>query len=117
MLTAPLRLQAQIFNLDSYIRIVKDKSLLRRIIFASQSLIDRCFMGEDEPDQILANAEETLLKLGEARAKDALSNPRQIIEEFLSRGVSPAIHDGKGKSVSNCATSTWIRNLLSEDAG
>src|SRR5579872_7121332 len=39
----------QIFNLESYIRIVKDKSLLRRIIFASQSLIDRCFQGEDEP--------------------------------------------------------------------
>jgi replicative DNA helicase len=72
----------QIFNLDSYIRIVRDKSLLRRIIFTSQKLIDRCFIGEDEPDEILGSAEETLLKLGEARAKDALSNPRQIIEEF-----------------------------------
>jgi replicative DNA helicase len=72
----------QIFSLDSYIRIVRDKSLLRRIIFTSQKLIDRCFMGEDEPDQILGSAEETLLKLGEARAKDALSSPRQIIEEF-----------------------------------
>ena len=72
----------QIFSLDSYIRIVKDKSVLRRIIFTSQKLIDRCFIGEEEPDQILANAEETLLKLGETRAKDALANPRQIIEEF-----------------------------------
>jgi replicative DNA helicase len=72
----------QLFSLDSYIRIVKDKSVLRRIIFASQKLIDRCFVGEEEPDQILANAEETLLKLGETRAKDALANPRQIIEEF-----------------------------------
>ena len=72
----------QLFNLDSYVRIVKDKSVLRRIIFASQKLIDRCFIGEDEPDNILAHAEETLLKLGETRAKDALANPRQIIEEF-----------------------------------
>jgi replicative DNA helicase len=72
----------QLFSLDSYIRIVKDKSVLRRIIFASQKLIDRCFVGEEEPDQILANAEETLLKLGETRAKDALASPRQIIEEF-----------------------------------
>ncbi|HUS07132.1 MAG TPA: replicative DNA helicase [Bryobacteraceae bacterium] len=72
----------QIFSLDSYIRIVKDKSVLRRIIFTSQKLIDRCFLGEDEPDQLLAHAEESLLKLGETRAKDALANPRQIIEEF-----------------------------------
>jgi replicative DNA helicase len=72
----------QIYNLDSYIRIVKDKAVLRRIIFSSQKLIDRCFLGEDEPDQILASAEETLLKLGESRAQQGLANPGQIIEEY-----------------------------------
>src|ERR1700736_1253942 len=69
-------------NLDSYIRIVKDKSILRRIIFTSQKLIDRCIIGEDEPDQILAGAEESLLKLGESRAKDALASPQRILDEF-----------------------------------
>ena len=59
----------QIFSLDPYLRIVKDKSVLRRIIFASQNLINRCLIGEEEPDEILAGAEETLLKLGEARAR------------------------------------------------
>src|ERR1700734_1886977 len=39
-------------NLDSYVRIVKDKSTLRRIIFTSQKLIDRCIIGEEEPDEI-----------------------------------------------------------------
>ena len=69
-------------NLDSYVRIVKDKAVLRRIIFTSQKLIDRCIIGEDEPDQILASAEESLLKLGESRAQDALVNPQRIFEEF-----------------------------------
>lgn len=69
-------------NLDGYVRIVKDKSILRRIIFSSQKLIDRCLLAEDEPDQILAGAEETLLKLGESRAKDALATPKRILEEF-----------------------------------
>jgi len=50
-----------ISNLDSYVRIVKDKSVLRRIIFNSQKLIDRCVLGEEEPEQILSSAEETLL--------------------------------------------------------
>jgi len=71
-----------ISNLDSYVRIVKDKSVLRRIIFHSQKLIDRCVLGEDEPEQILSSAEESLLKLGESRAKDALANPDRIIREF-----------------------------------
>lgn len=69
-------------NIDSYIRIVKDKSILRRIILTSQKLIDRCIIGEDEPDQILAGAEESLLKLGESRAKDALASPQRILDEF-----------------------------------
>ncbi|MFN3326163.1 MAG: replicative DNA helicase [Bryobacteraceae bacterium] len=72
----------EIYSLDSYVRIVKDKSVLRRIIFSSQQLINKCLMGEDDPGQILAGAEETLLRLGESRAKDTLSNPGRIIQEY-----------------------------------
>jgi replicative DNA helicase len=69
-------------NLESYVGIVKDKAILRRIIFTSRNLIDRCIIGEEEPDQILASAEESLLKLGDTRADDALVNPKRILEEF-----------------------------------
>src|ERR1700756_478623 len=69
----------QIYNLDSYFRIVKDKSLLRRIIFTSQNLMNRAMVGQEEPDEILAGAEETLLKLGESRVKAGLSSPREVI--------------------------------------
>ncbi len=72
----------QIYNLDSYVRIVKDKSLLRRIIFSSQSLINRCLVGEENPDDILASAEENLFKLGESRVANTLRNPEQIINEY-----------------------------------
>src|SRR5579864_6718074 len=69
-------------NLDSYVRIVKDKATLRRIIFTSQKLIDRCIIGEEEPDEILASAEESLLKLGDKRAQDALLSPQRILDNF-----------------------------------
>ena len=69
-------------NLDGYIRIVKDKALLRRIIFTSQKLIDRCVLQEDDPDEILAGAEESLLRMGDTRATNSLASPAQIIEEF-----------------------------------
>jgi replicative DNA helicase len=72
----------ELTNLDSYIRIVKDKSTLRKLIFSAQKIIDRCLIGEEEPDQILASAEETLLKLGEARAGDKLLSPSVIVENF-----------------------------------
>src|SRR5436190_2777882 len=72
----------QIYNLESYFRIVKDKSLLRRIIFTSQNLINRAMVGEEEPDTILESAEETLLKLGESRVKAGLSSPREVIARY-----------------------------------
>ena len=69
-------------NLDSYIRIVKDKATLRRLIFSAQKVIDRCLIGEDEPDEILAGAEESLLKLGEARAGERLETAADVIAKF-----------------------------------
>src|SRR5947209_934889 len=69
-------------NLDSYIKIVKDKAVLRRIIFASQNMMNRCLLGEEEPGDILAGAEETLLKLGEARVKSGLVGAGDILESY-----------------------------------
>jgi replicative DNA helicase len=72
----------RIFNLDSYVRIVKDKSILRRIIFTSQHLMNRCMVGEEDPQQILAGAEESLLKLGDSQAKSGLASPAQVIQDY-----------------------------------
>ena len=69
-------------NLDSYVRIVKDKATLRRIIFTSQKLIDRCIIGDEDPVQLLAAAEENLLKLGDTGNRDALLNPKQIVQDY-----------------------------------
>jgi replicative DNA helicase len=72
----------ELANLDGYIRIVKDKSILRKLIYSAQSVINRCLLGEEEPDAILASTEESLLKLGEDRTRDQLSSPAAIIEKF-----------------------------------
>ena len=72
----------EIANLDSYVRIVKDKSTLRKLIFSAQEVINRCLIAEQEPDEILAAAEESLLKLGESRTRDQLSSPGAIVANF-----------------------------------
>jgi hypothetical protein len=45
----------------------------------------------------------------------ARSAQREIIEAFLSFGVGKALTDGKGKSVVDCARSSWIRQILAND--
>jgi replicative DNA helicase len=84
----------QIPNLDSYVRIVKDKAVLRRIMFASQAMINRCQMGEEDPSVILAGAEETLLKLGDSRVKSGLVNPDQILQSYEG-GISAFLDPSK----------------------
>ena len=84
----------QIPNLDSYIRIVKDKAVLRRIIFASQHMMNRALMGEEEPGEILAGAEETLLKLGDSqrqsRAAQRRPDPRRATKAASAPSSTPA---------------------------
>jgi len=50
---------------------------------------------------------------GGTGAETAKAAQRQIIHDFLSVGLSPALKDGNGKSVFDCAMSSWIRNILS----
>ncbi len=69
-------------NLDSYVKIIRDKSILRHIIAASQQTMNRALMGKEDPDVILAGAEESFLKLGESRAAEGLKTPSEIIENY-----------------------------------
>jgi replicative DNA helicase len=72
----------QISNLDSYVRIVKDKATLRRIAVSAQHMMNRALAGEEDPADILAAAEETLLKLGEARTEKGLMTPLEVIQNY-----------------------------------
>jgi len=49
---------------------------------------------------------------GGSGAPAAVSAQREIIKEFLSFGVDLNLKDGRGKSVSDCARSSWVREML-----
>jgi hypothetical protein len=49
---------------------------------------------------------------GGSGTDEAKAAQRQIIAEFFSAGVATALKDGNGKSVVECATSGWIREML-----
>ena len=53
---------------------------------------------------------------GGTGAEAARTAQRQIIHEFLSFGLNPALEDGNGKSVFDCVRSAWIRDILAENA-
>ena len=69
-------------SIDSYIRIVKDKSLLRRLIYTAQSIITRCVDAAEEVDDILAEAESAVMKVGDSQLRSGLADPRAIIDGY-----------------------------------
>ena len=77
----------QIYNLESYVRIIQEKALLRKMILSAQSVIDRCLLDQEDAGLILADAEESLLKLGETQKHEDLMTPGQVIESFQG-GIS-----------------------------
>ena len=75
----------QLPNLDSYIAIVKDKALLRRLIFAAQNLRDRCLIQEETPQQILNGLGNALISLAPQEAGRGLQSLKELVDE---RGIS-----------------------------
>lgn len=79
-------------HIDSYIRLVKDASTLRSVIFASQHLINRAMMAEETPQEILAGARESFLTMGTDDDAAGPQTPEQIITSLpggMTQFLSP----------------------------
>jgi archaellum biogenesis ATPase FlaH len=82
-----------ISNLDSYVRIVRDKCTLRRIVHGAQHIMNRALSAEDDPELILSGAEETLLRIrGNATAKTMSVADVPLMETFPANKIEWLLH-------------------------
>ncbi len=79
-------------NIEEYCRIVKGKSISRKLITTSNQIMNRCFDAEDEPDVLLEEAERAILAIGEDRIRqgfvpisEVAHKQLQHIEEIAGR--------------------------------
>jgi len=56
-------------NISYYARIIKEKSILRKLINRSTEIISRAFAGSGEVDDILDQAERTIFEISEDRVR------------------------------------------------
>ena len=68
--------------LGSYIKIVKDKAILRNLISAAQSILASGSRADREVEEILADAETTILKIGNEVLRAGLATPKETLESF-----------------------------------
>ena len=88
-------------HVESYARIVKEKSTLRGVIFASQHMINRAMLAEETAQDILEAADKTIQSLSALLLhKNTLLSPQDIFDEhggvtsFMANSVKPGISTG-----------------------
>jgi replicative DNA helicase len=88
-------------SLDAYIVIIRDKSILRKTIYAAQSIIDRAVSGAEDANELLGNAESMLSQLGiESATEDEYITPGGVIrragslQKYLDRGKDFGVPTG-----------------------
>ena len=68
-------------NIEHYIDIVRDKSLLRQMINSASKVISECFDQAEPADAILDQAEQTLFNLSEHRTKSGFVSVAEMEED------------------------------------
>ena len=72
----------EIHNVEAYAGIVKEKAQLRRIILITSDIQERAQLNQESPSALLADAEDSLLKIADTKQQRTLYTPSRIIEEY-----------------------------------
>src|SRR5580693_1446472 len=81
-------------NVEHYARIVKEKSLLRGLIHATNAIQQQALEAEDDADAILDRAESQIFQLAEDRVRSGLVGVRDVVRENFER-ISKIFTEGK----------------------
>ncbi|MBQ2765741.1 MAG: replicative DNA helicase [Clostridia bacterium] len=66
-------------NVADYARIVKDKSLLRSLISASEEISESAYSAEDEVMHIIGNAEQKIFSIAEGNEQKGFTHIREVL--------------------------------------
>ena len=72
-------------NIEHYVRIVKEKALLRNLIHATHAIQERAFEGEEDADAILDGAESSIFTLAEERVRAGLIASKELVRANFDR--------------------------------
>jgi len=68
-------------NVEYYARIVKEKSTLRNLIFASNKILSSAYEAEDDPNLILDEAEQAIFSIAENRVREGFVPMRDLAHQ------------------------------------
>jgi len=72
-------------GVGEYCRIVKEKSTIRRLINASNTVVARCLEGTDDPETLIDLAQSQVFDIAEQRVVSGFANVRDIIKTSFGK--------------------------------
>ncbi len=72
-------------TIEPYVKIVKAKAILRKLITASNQIIARAFDEEDDPDVILDQAEQSIFQIAEDRVRSGFQHIGDVAQRRLEQ--------------------------------
>jgi replicative DNA helicase len=75
----------RITNVEHYARIVKEKAILRSLIFSASAIQEQALAAGEDADIILDRAESAIFQLAEDRAKAGLIGVKDLVKESYER--------------------------------
>jgi replicative DNA helicase len=82
-------------NLPAHVRLVKAKAVMRSVIGAATQIVEKGLDGKQDWEQLLAEAESSLLTLSERKSERSYASMEEILTEGL--GALEKIFDGSGQ--------------------
>jgi replicative DNA helicase len=70
----------RIANIERYAQIVKEKSILRKLIHTNNEILIRCFSGEEDPTSLLEQAEKSIFEISQERVNTGFTGLQELLE-------------------------------------
>ena len=72
-------------NVEHYATIVRERATLRALIRGSEKIIESCFGSEEEPAEILDQAENAIFEISEGRQRSGFTELSGLVQEGLRK--------------------------------
>lgn len=80
-------------NVSHYARIVKDKSILRKLVLTATDIAQTGYEGEVNPDEFLDRAEKAILDIAQNKVKPSFYDSRELAQKALE--IIETLHSRK----------------------
>lgn len=81
-------------NIQHYAEVIKEKATLRKLIRAGYEIIDSCYKQEEETEEILSQAEQTIFAIAEDRVQTGFHSLKELADNAWTK--INFLHDNPG---------------------